>query len=120
MAEYRVTHKRIVLSSSHSTEGDGGSLEATANQEVYEEGDIIEDPPEAVLSAFGDRLEEVRYRDEEEDDDSDLPDLSALTVDEVEELLADGEYDDRLDELEAQEEEGDDRSGVYSALDERR
>lgn len=52
---YRVTHDRIVRSSSR----DGGN-----EPEVFESGDTIE-PTEDELRAFGDRLEEI--------DDNDKP-----------------------------------------------
>lgn len=97
---YRVINKRIVRS-----EGD--------DTVVYEVGDKF-DPTDDELSAFGDRLEEVETRVVE------MPELAELTVDEVEEELASGDYDDVLDRLEELEEDGKDRQGVYDAIEGRR
>ena len=52
--------------------------------------------------------------------DDELAEVLDGTIPEVEEELATGDYDDVLDELEALEEDGEDRSGVYSAIDDRR
>jgi hypothetical protein len=113
MADYKVTHRRVVFSASHAD----GDVDASNGQQVFEAGDVIEDPPESVLSAFGDRVEQVVYADESAPE---LPDLSQYTVDEVEELLADGDFDARLDDLEALEADGDNRQGVFDVIDERR
>ena len=52
--------------------------------------------------------------------DDELADVLDGTIGEVEEALETGDYDDVLDELEALEEDGEDRTGVYSAIDDRR
>lgn len=89
---------------------------------VYEEGDTFE-PTDAELSAFGDRLEpEEDVEDENPGGNAPEPglELADLTVSEVEDELASGEYDDMLDELESLEEAGKDRKGVHEAVEDRR
>lgn len=97
MARYKVTNRYIAFP-----------------DETYEEGDVIEDPPEAVLDAFGDRLVEI------EASDGELPDPSEYTIDEFEEHLEDGRYDERLDELSELEENGDARDGIQQVIEDRR
>ena len=97
--------------------------------------DVPEDAVEDYLDHRSDAWERVddggdegQSDSDQEDDaeadaelsDDELAEVLDGTIPEVEEELATGDYDDVLDELEALEEDGEDRSGVYSAIDDRR
>ena len=97
--------------------------------------DVPEDAVEDYLDHRSDAWERVDDGGDEGESDSDQEDDAEAdaelsddelaevldgTIPEVEEELATGDYDDVLDELEALEEDGEDRSGVYSAIDDRR
>lgn len=113
MSRYKVIRKRITFSASRKDD----ATNASSDQETYEPGEVIEDPPEAVLRAFGDRLEEVSQESTEQT--TDLPDPGEYTIDEFEELLGDGEYDDHLDELHELEKEGNNRDGMIEVIEDR-
>ena len=97
--------------------------------------DVPEDAVEDYLDHRSDAWERVDDGGDEGESDSDQEDDAEAdaelsddelaevldgTIPEVKEELATGDYDDVLDELEALEEDGADRSGVYSAIDDRR
>lgn len=118
MTQYEVVGKHVTISSSNLDEdtyhpsNDKVELEPG---EVYDELEI----PESALEAFPDRFREVTVADSGDEGDE-VPDPGEYTIDEFEELLEGGEYDDVLGELEEREAEGRDRSGIQSAIDERR
>lgn len=109
---YRVTRKRI-------TQSDGPD---------YEAGDVWEDPPDAVIRAFGDRLERIQDDQDGNEDDGgeeaegpvDPPfDPGEYTIDELEDALEAGEYSDaEVAALYSAEVEGEDRTGAIDAIDE--
>jgi hypothetical protein len=83
---------------------------------TYEEGDTF-DPTDAELSAFGDRLEAESEGETPGGNGPETPlELDELTVSDVEDALATGEYDDQLDMIE----EAADRVGVQEAVEDRR
>jgi len=96
--------------------------------ETIERGESF-DPTEAEEEAFGDRMVEEEEEEPEEDTGLDTPDTEEvanmlaneeLTLDELEEYLATGEYDDELGDLIKAEEAGKDRDSSEDVFDERR
>lgn len=96
MTTYRVDHPNGLTVRSDDDDDD--------SVEEYQEGDEIEDPPEEIVAAFGDRLVEVESEESAKDEVKDAGGLEPRGVDRNEE--ADTVLDEEQEAEDEEEDEG--------------